>query len=66
MMQDAAQNAAVQNAGTLTANKLAWQNVLRRAKESGYVPSTEDKAVAKKNNFYWDKKLKDYVKIGAK
>ena len=65
MMQDAAQNAAVQNAGNLTANRLAWQNVLRRSKEPGYTPSTEDKAVAKKNNFYWDKKIQDYVKIGG-
>ena len=46
-------------------NRLAWQNVLRRSKKPGYTHSTEDKAVAKKNNFYWDKKIQDYVKIGG-
>lgn len=62
MMREAAQNAAVQNVGNLTAEKLAWQNVLKRSKETGYVPSTADKDIAKKNGFHWDKTLKDFVK----
>lgn len=43
--------------GKKTTETLDLNDVLTRSKQPGYVPSSEDKVIAKKNGYFWDKKL---------
>lgn len=62
---EASQSAIASHSGKNTGDKLDFNDVLERSKQSGYVPSSADKELMRKNGYFWDKKLKNYVQ-GAK
>lgn len=51
------EGAAAGHSGKKTSEVLDWNDIRARASQPGYVPSSEDKAIAKKNGYFWDKKL---------
>lgn len=57
MLEEAEQAARVSHGGKKTSEALDLNDVLTRSRQSGYVPSSEDKAIAKKGGYFWDKKL---------
>ena len=57
MLEEAEQAARVSHGGKKTTEALDLNDVLTRSRQSGYVPSSEDKAIAKKGGYFWDKKL---------
>lgn len=57
MLEEAAQAARVSHGGKKTTEALDLNDVLTRSRQPGYVPSSEDKAIAKKGGYFWDKKL---------
>lgn len=62
LAKEASQSAYAANTGSRTTKKLNWDEVKQRAARAGYVPTSDDKAVAKQNGYHWDKKLQTYVK----
>lgn len=57
MLEEAEQAARVSHGGKKTTEALDLNDVLTRSRQPGYVPSSEDKAIAKKGGYFWDKKL---------
>lgn len=57
MIAEAQQSATASHGGKKTTEALDLNDVLTRSKQPGYVPSSEDKAIAKKGGYFWDKKL---------
>lgn len=57
MLEEAEQAARVSHGGKKTSEALDLNDVLTRSRQPGYVPSSEDKAIAKKGGYFWDKKL---------
>lgn len=57
MLEEAAQAARVSHGGKKTTEALDLNDILTRSRQPGYVPSSEDKAIAKKGGYFWDKKL---------
>lgn len=62
MIEEAEQAARASHGGKKTTEALDLNDVLRRASQPGYIPSPEDKATAKKNGYFWDKNVRNYVK----
>lgn len=61
MAAEARQSATASHSGKKTTETLDLNDVLTRSKQPGYVPSSEDKAIAKKGGYFWDKK-RGYVR----
>lgn len=57
MIEEARQSATASHGGKKATEALDLNDVLTRSKQPGYVPSSEDKAIAKKGGYFWDKKL---------
>lgn len=57
MIAEAQQSATASHGGKKTTEALDLNDVLTRSKQPGYVPSSEDKTIAKKGGYFWDKKL---------
>lgn len=57
MIEEARQSATASHGGKKATEALDLNDVLTRSKQPGYVPSSEDKATAKKGGYFWDKKL---------
>ena len=50
------------HAGKKATEAMDLNDVLARASQPGYVPTSDDKATAKKNGYIWDKIKKNYVR----
>jgi len=56
-IKGAVDSAVASHSGKKADEALELNDVLTRSKQAGYVPSSEDKAIAKKGGYFWDKKL---------
>lgn len=62
MIVEAQQSAAASHAGKNTGKQMDLNDVLTRAKQPGYIPSSADKTIAREGGYFWDKNIRDYVK----
>lgn len=62
MIEEARQSATASHGGKKTTEALDLNDVLTRSRQPGYVPSSEDKAIAKKGGYFWDKKKLGFVR----
>lgn len=62
MIAEAQQSAAASHAGKNAGKQMDLSDVLTRSQQVGYVPSSADKAIAREGGYFWDKKIRGYVK----
>lgn len=56
-VSEAVEGAAASHSAKKATEAMDLNDVLTLSKQPGYVPSSEHKAIAKKNGYFWDKKL---------
>lgn len=61
-VSEAVEGAAASHASKKATEAMDLNDVLARASQPGYVPTSDDKATAKKNGYIWDKIQKNYVR----